>query len=138
MAGFYNPTAVYYPEKLGGLSVDKFCEALNKEGFWTAANANFCLHKHAFFKTFNLMHTEKPSRTAFNDRPDVIEQDNACEKSEKIYCFSAPWFKKYDKEVIEAFAGAVRKVVDNYQELLEDTDAKDAKTSGQWYGKVKF
>ncbi len=138
MAGFYNPTAVYYPEKLGGLSVDKFCEALNKEGFWTAANANFCLHKHAFFKTFNLMHTDKPSRIAFNDRPDVIAQDDACDKSAQIYCFSAPWFKKYDKEVIEAFAAAVRKVVDNYQELLEDNDAKDAKTSGQWYGKVKF
>ncbi len=136
MAGFYNAQGLFIPEELDGLSVDKFVQAITAEGFTCAANGNFCLHNHPFFKTFNFMHTDKPSRIAFNDR-DVREDDHLCDRSEHIYCFTVPWFKKYNKEEIEKYANAFKKVIANYKELLDDADARINKGSGQWYGAVK-
>lgn len=136
MAGFYNAQGLFLPEELDGLSVDKFAEAIRAEGFPCAANGNFCLHNHPFFKTFNFMHTEKPSRIAFSDR-DVREDDHLCDRSERIYCFTVPWFKHFDKAEIEKYANAYKKVIANYKELLDDADARINKGSGQWYGAVK-
>ena len=48
------------------------------------------------------------------------------------YTFSIPWFKHFDKEWIERYAAAFRKVVENHQQLL-DADAQAAQ-GGRWYG----
>ena len=48
----------------------------------------------------------------------------------------APWFKKYDKEWIEKYAAVYKKVIDNYEQLLED-DA-DKTQGGRWYGNDNF
>ena len=132
MAGWYCPHGIYKPEELGGLSVKRFCEAIRAEGFdYCWDGGNYCLHTHNYFKTFDLHNTGKPSRIAFNDR-DVREDDSKCEPSEKICCFTIPWFKHFDKEWIELYAAAFRKVIENYEELLDD----DVKTNqgGRWYG----
>ena len=43
-----------------------------------------------------------------------------------------PWFKKFDKEWIEAYASVYKKVVENYTELIEgDTDKSQG---GRWHG----
>lgn len=133
MAGWYCPHAAYYPGELGGLSVNRYAEAVRAEigsnQCWEGGN--FCLHTHQFFKTFDLMHIGKPSRIAFSDR-DVRLDDDACKPSETKYCFSVPWFKHFDKEWIELYAKAFRKVSENYEQLLAD----DVKTvqGGRWYG----
>ena len=77
------------------------------------------------------MNLGKPSRIAFNDR-DVRLDDEACRPSETKYCFSVPWFKRFDKKWIEIYASAFRKVSENYAQLL-DGDAK-AVQGGRWYG----
>jgi len=132
MAGWYTAQGFYIPEELHGLSVKKFCEAMRAEGYtecWDGGN--FCLHTHQFFKTFDLDHNGKPSRIAYNDR-DVRLDDEKCKPSESICCFSVPWFKHFDKEWIEAYAAAFRKVIENHEQLLEsDTDKAQ---SGRWYG----
>ena len=76
-----------------------------------------------------------PSRIAYNDR-DVRELDDACKPSEEKYCFTIPWFKKYDKEWIEKFAEVFKTVVENHEQLLE-TAKEDSRSAqgGQWYGK---
>lgn len=132
MAGWYSPHGFYRPEELGGLSVKKFCEAVKAEiGSPCEDGGNFCLHTHPFFKTFDFFHAGKPSRIAFNDR-DVRVDDEKCKPSESIYCFSVPWFKHYDKEWIERYASAFRKVVKHYRDLLaSDTDKSQG---GRWYG----
>jgi dTDP-4-amino-4,6-dideoxygalactose transaminase len=134
MGGFYCAAAVYKREELGGLSSKRFCQAVSAE-FNGAFNAwegiNFCLHTHKFFKTFNLMNTEKPSRIAFNDR-DVTLDDDKCAPSEYIECFNVPRFVKFDKEWIERYAAAFRKVCENYQDLLEGDE--DKTSGGRWHG----
>ena len=77
------------------------------------------------------MHIGKRSLIAFNDR-DVRLDDDACRPSETKYCFSVPWFKHYDKEWIELYAKAFRKVSENYEQLLSG-DVK-AVQGGRWYG----
>ena len=134
MGGYYLPHFAYYPEKFGGLSAKRFCEALTAEfsgtfGAWEGAN--FCLHTHKFFKTFDLTGSGKPTRIAYNDR-DVREDDDKCKPSESISCFSVPWFIHYDKEWIEKYASIFRKVILNHEQLLEsDTDKSQG---GRWYG----
>ena len=132
MAAFYNPLFGYKPEELHGLSSKKFCEALRAEGIdkiWEGGN--FCLHTHRIFRDCDLYHIGKPSRIAFADR-DVREDDQLCEKSADMCCLNAPWIKKFDKEWIEQYADAIKKVIRLHEDLLPyDTDKRQG---GRWYG----
>ena len=131
MAGWYCPHGVYHGEELHGLSVKRFCEALRAEGLESWDGGNFCLHTHPFFKNFDLFGIGKPSRIAFNDR-DVRVDDEKLKPSEAIECFSVPWFKHYETEWIETYAAAVRKVIENHEQLLEADF--DKKQGGRWHG----
>lgn len=132
MGGWYHGQGAYKPEELHGLSVKRFCEAVRAQGYegcWDGGN--FCLHTHPFFRDFDLYHMGTPSRIAFNDR-DVRLDDEYLKPSESRFCFNIPWFKKFDKEWIEAYAECFRTVIENHEELLE----KDERGSqgGRWYG----
>jgi hypothetical protein len=52
--------------------------------------------------------------------------------SEKILrrVFEVPWFKHYDREIIEQHADAYKKVLANHRELLADDTETDADTGG--------
>ncbi|MBQ9085129.1 MAG: aminotransferase class I/II-fold pyridoxal phosphate-dependent enzyme [Clostridia bacterium] len=132
MAGWYAPHGTYHPEELGGLSVKRFCEAVRAEGFdkcWDGGN--YCLHTHRLFHDYNLYGTEAPSRIAFAGR-DVREDDALCAPSLDRLCFQVPWFKHFDKEWIEKYAYAFRKVAENYRELLPGDTERDV--GGRWFG----
>jgi len=135
MAGWYSPHGAYRPWELDGLSVNHFAAAVAAEACGMCSpGGNFCLHTHPFFKTFDLYHAGKPSRILYSDR-DVREEDDACAPSLKRYCFSVPWFKHftdYDKEWIDRFAGAIRKVVENHEDLLASDPQREQE--GRWYG----
>ena len=134
MGGFYYPLCAYYPEKLGGLSSKRFAEALRAEFngvFNSWEGGNYCLHTHPYFKDFDFFGLGKPSRIVFSDR-DAREDDKYLAPSEEKCCFSVPWFKHYNKEWIEKCADVIKKVVENYEELLEgDTDKEQG---GRWHG----
>ena len=132
MAGWYIPHFTYKPEELGGLSANRFARAVKAEGYaGCSSGANYCLHRHEFFKSGNLYNTDKPSRVAFTER-DTRTLDDDCAPSVEKQCVSAPWFKHFDKEWIEKYAEAYKKVVMNYTELLDD-DA-DKSEGGRWHG----
>ena len=132
MAGWYNPHGLYVPEELEGLSVKRFCEAVRAEGVPKCHDgSNFNLHTHNIFKDFDLNNAGKPSRIAYADR-DVREDDHQCDRSNDWIAFTIPWFKHYDKEWIEKYALAYRKVIENYKLLLEED--KDKTVGGRWYG----
>lgn len=132
MGGWYCPHGRYYPEQLHGLSAKKFAEALRAEGFTGAwEGGNYCLHTHQLFQSFDMFHEGKPTRIAANDR-DVRLLDEKCKPSEELHCISVPWFKHYNKEWIEAYAAAFRKVVENHEQLLEEDN--DKKQGGRWHG----
>ncbi len=134
MGGFYNPMITYHPECYEGLSSRRFCEAVTAECNNTYVcweGANFNLHTHNFFKTFDLYNLGKPSRIAFAQR-DVREDDKYLTPSDSIFCMSAPWFKHFDKEWIDLYVKAYKKVAENYRDLLEgDTNKVQG---GRWHG----
>lgn len=132
MAGWYCPHGRFYPEELHGLSAKAFCEAVRAEGVencWDGAN--YCLHTHPLFHTFDLFGDGKPTRIAFASR-DVRLFDKYCKPSETKYCFSVPWFKKAELWRIEAYADTFRKVIENHEQLLNEREGE--KPSGRWYG----
>jgi len=132
MAGWYAPHGLYIPEELGGLSSKRFCLALRAEGISKChEGGNYCLHTHPYFHTYDRFGTGSPTRVAFSNR-DVREYDAKCIPSEKIQCIQVPWFKHFDKELIEAHANAFKKVIDNYELLLEG-DYENA-SGGRWHG----
>lgn len=135
MAGWYSPHGAYYPEELGGLSVGKFCEAVRAEigGDTCWAGGNYCLHTHESFHSFDFNHLGRPTRMAYCDR-DMVAMDKLCDPSLEKHCFSIPWFKHMDKEWIERYAAAYRKVAENYKELLEVDDGAKLSASGRWFG----
>ncbi|MBE6696589.1 MAG: aminotransferase class I/II-fold pyridoxal phosphate-dependent enzyme [Ruminococcaceae bacterium] len=133
MAGWYMPHGIYKAEELGGLSVRRFCEAVSAEGGMIWDGANRCLHTHPLFHDYDYFGVGKPTRIAFSNR-DAREDDKLLDRSTEITCFSVPWFKHYDKEWIERFAASIRKVIENYDQLLEG-DAKKAQ-GGRWYGQT--
>ena len=75
----------------------------------------------------------KPTRIA-NSESDIREMDKDLEVAESIgkHTFHLPWFKHFDKELIEQYAGAFRKVVENYKDLLQD-DPGDPENIGGWH-----
>ena len=128
MGGYYSPHVAYVPEELGGLSATRFAEAVTAEfngAFKSRAGGNFCLHTHKYFKTFDPKHPFVP-------KEDAGRSDEELAPSEEMYCISAPWFKHYDKEWIDLYVSAFKKVVENYEQLL-DGDTKQAQ-GGIWYG----
>ena len=133
MAGWYSPQGLYLPQELHGLSVNRFCEAVRAElgGVKCSAGANFCLHTNEFFKSFDLFGIGTPTRIAFAER-DVREDDADLASSVERYCFSVPWFKRFDRVWIERFAAAFRKVIENHEQLLEGD--RDQAQGGLWYG----
>ena len=133
-AGFYGAMIRYDPEKFGGLSAAKFAEAVRSETHnYCYAGGNFPLHTHNFFKTFDFMNVGKPSRIAYSDR-DVRQLDDACKPSEITNAFNTVCFVKFDKEWIDLYVKAFKKVAANYQQLLDEEKEQEAKQSGRWFG----
>jgi hypothetical protein len=134
MGAFYIGIAIYDPSKFEGLSSKRFAEAVTAEfnGAHTSfEGVNYCLHTHEYFKSYDFLNIGKPSRIAFSDR-DARLDDEKADPSMMKYCLSVPWFKKFDKEWIETYFNAYKKVADNYRDLLEgDTDKVQG---GRWYG----
>jgi dTDP-4-amino-4,6-dideoxygalactose transaminase len=131
MGGWYCPHGLYRPEELGGLSSKRFALAMRAEGVDACfEGGNYCLHTHALFHNFDRFASGAPTRVAFSDRDARID-DEKCRPSEAIQCVQVPWFKHYEPEWIEAYANAFKKVIDNYELLLE----KDSDTQGgRWHG----
>ncbi|MDD3927771.1 MAG: DegT/DnrJ/EryC1/StrS family aminotransferase [bacterium] len=131
MGGWYHPLAHYRPEELGGLSVTRFCEALEAEGVPSRPGCNEALHRHPLFSTIDVYNQGKPinaMETSFGRQEDM-----SLPVAEGIQSriFTVPWFKHYSSDVIEEYAAAMRKVVMNYEELLSD-DHGNPEGSGGW------
>ncbi len=133
MAGWYAATGIYKPEELGGLSVTRFCEALRAEGAQVGPGCNLALHTHPLYNNADVYNDGKPTRVVFANK-DVREMDNDLVVSENIgkLTYSIPWFKKFDKEIIDQYVNAFKKVCTNYKELLADDPGNPEKLGG-WH-----
>jgi dTDP-4-amino-4,6-dideoxygalactose transaminase len=132
--GWYAPVGHYRPEDLGGLSVRRFCEALQAEGFPTRPGVNKALHLHPVFNSADVYGDGKPTRLAgLPEGVDVRQPPGSLPVSEGIQgrVFGVPWFKHYRPDVIREYADAVRRVVARHEELLAD-DPGNLPESGSW------
>jgi dTDP-4-amino-4,6-dideoxygalactose transaminase len=129
--GWYYPHFRYVTEELGGLSLSRFCQAVQAEGSTCNPGCNKPLHLHPLFTTMDVYGHGRPTRIAHLDESVTIDQYveklpvaegiNRC-------VFEVPWFKHYHPETIEEHANAYRKVTKNHRALLagdtdNDTDA---------------
>jgi dTDP-4-amino-4,6-dideoxygalactose transaminase len=132
MGGFYNPQLLYFPNELEGLSSKRFSEAITAEfngAFNCLAGGNFCLHTHKYFTSFDPRHSQNVSE-------NKLRNENSLSASLEKHCVLVPWFKHYDKEWIDRYAGAYKKVLAGYRQLLEGDTDKDFNV-GIWYGAEK-
>jgi dTDP-4-amino-4,6-dideoxygalactose transaminase len=130
--GWYAPHGIYHPEELGGLSIQRFCEAVRAEGAPCYPGCNLPLHLHPLFNTIDVYNYGKPTRIA-NSPSDLRQPPGSLPVSESIQerVFSVPWFKHYRPEIIEEYAQAFRKVAENYKSLLPG-DTKRKEPIGGW------
>jgi len=133
MGGWYSPHGIYNKYELGELSINTFCKALRAEGIEDChPGVNKPLHQHSLFQSIDIYNQGKPTRIA-NARRDVRIKDKNLFKSNDICnkTFSIPWFKYFDKEIIDQYINAYKKVCDNYELLLEiDNDSNI--NNGSW------
>jgi len=119
MGGWYAAKGLYRAEELGGLSCEKFCEAVKAEGVSACyPGANFPLHLHPVFHDADIFNMGKPTMISFGQR-DVRQGKGTLPVSEKIkeICYGIPWFKKDRPAVIREYAMAFRKVAENADQL---------------------
>jgi dTDP-4-amino-4,6-dideoxygalactose transaminase len=134
MAGWYAPHGLYVPEELGGLSVTRFCQAVQAEGAPNIrAGMNMPLHLHPIFNTADIYGDGKPTRIAFSSR-DLRQKPGSLPVTEaaNARAFAIPSFKRYYPTVIREYADAVRKVVARHEELLAG-DTGNPKALGGWF-----
>lgn len=131
--GWYYPHFRYVAGELGGLSLSRFSQAIQAEGSICNPGCNKPLHLHPLFTKQDVYGHGRPTRIAHLDDSATIEQyveTLPVAESVNRWVFEVPWFKHYEPKVIEAHAGAYKKVVENYQALLPGDTEKDADTGG--------
>lgn len=121
MGGWYAPSGLYRGEELGQLSISRFCEAVRAEGGSAWPGCTLALHQHPLLNKIDVYGAGRPTRLANLPRGlDIREQPGELPVSESIQqrVFRIPAFKKYRPRIIREYAGAFRKVAENYQSLL--------------------
>jgi len=132
-AGWYGSRFGYDPEAFGGVSNTVFTKALNAEvcgglpeiGGGFSAGCNFPLHRSEVFCATDIFGHGRPT-AALNLPPAVDPRKLTGELPVSMQIngklIGEPWFKHCDTAVIDRFVEAVRKVAENYRELLEEKD----------------
>lgn len=134
MGGWYFAHGLYVPEELGGLSITRFCKALQEQGCEMCnAGCNMPLHLHPLFNTCDVYGQGRPTRIV-NSIKDVRQGRGCLPISEGIgkRTFAVPWFKHYWPEVIDEYVEAFKAVINNYKALLDD-DPGDPEQMGNWH-----
>lgn len=133
--GWFSPHGIYVSEELGGLSISRFCDAIQAEGVTICSpGGNAPLHLHPLFHCVDVYGAGKPTNIVnLPDGIDIRQPDGSLPVAESIQkkMFYVPWFKHYKPEQIKPYADAFRKVIENYSELLPgDVIAEEVK--GNW------
>ena len=111
MGGWYVAKGLYRPDELGGLPLERFCEALRAEGFRAHGGANMPLHLQAVTE-LDIYGDGRPTV----GRPAPAGSLPVSEAIAEI-CFSVPWFKRHRPEVIDEYVAAIKKVAAHADEL---------------------
>lgn len=120
IGGWYHPLCFYFPEQLDGLSLEAFTRALRAEGIVRSdPGCNFSLFEHPLFFDTDVYGEGHLT----NITPAGMDYPVCNRIHERV--FSIPWFKQFEKERIDQFTAAYRKVITNYREQLPLDKFKD-------------
>ena len=131
--GWYYPHFKYLPEQLGGLSLSRFSEAVRAEGTICNPGCNKPLHLHPLFTKMDVYGHGRPTRIAYLDESAKIEsyvERLPVAEGINARVFEVPWFKHYRPRIIREHAGAYKKVIENYRELLAGDAGRDTEIGG--------
>ena len=120
MGGWYNPVGLLAPEELGGLSVDRFIEAVQAEGGRSGRGVNTPLHLHPTFNKADIYGDGQPTQQANATRELVSSQAKlpvAEQAGQRV--FGIPWFKHDQPRTIDQYAAAYHKVAHQAEQLLD-------------------
>lgn len=119
MGGWYAAHGLYRPEDLGGLSIQRFAEAVRAEGAPCRPGCNFAMHLHPVLNEADIYGDGQPTRIAFAGQ-DVRQGPGSLPVTEAMQelVYSIPWFKRHRPEAIAAYARAFRKVAEHADTLL--------------------
>jgi dTDP-4-amino-4,6-dideoxygalactose transaminase len=133
--GWYACHGIYKQDELGGLSVERFCEAVRAEGVSMCfAGCNSALHPHPLFHTVDVYGSGKATNMGNRqaDFSDGARKSLPVADSIQSMVFDIPWFKHHRPELIEQYAEAFRKVAENYRDLLPGNNDESCKAVGKW------
>lgn len=118
-AGWYACRGRYFKEELGGLSIQKFAEAIQAEGSQCGPGGNLLMHLHPLLNEADIFNHGKPTRIANSNR-DVRQPEGSLPATESLpdRIYKTPWFKHYRPEIIQEHIEAYRKVVTQAHKLL--------------------
>ena len=133
--GWYACKGLYNADAFEGLSLKYLIEAITAEGGQGfAAGCAAPLHLRSTFLTMDIYNEGKPANLA--NRPadaPPINEPGTLPVAENINesVFAIPWFKHFDRLLIDEQIAAVRKVCENYKDLLA-SDPKE-KVVGKFF-----
>lgn len=116
--GWYACRGRYFTEELGGLSVEKFAEAVRAEGSECTPGGNLLMHLHPVLNEADVFNHGKPTRIANSNR-DLRQPEGSLPITESLpnRIYKTPWFKHNRPEIIKEHAEAYRKVVTQSHKL---------------------
>ena len=105
----------YKPEELGGLSIEKFYKALHAEGCRELDRPlSTCpLNYHYLFQKPELLFSKYKNKISYK-RGDFPNAERFHEHSLKL----PVWYNSKDREIVDGYIKAIKKVIENYKELL--------------------
>lgn len=138
-SGWYASRFHYEQEAFGGVSNEVFTKALNCEVSQNSDGSgpfemgcNFPLHLSSVFSDVDIYGYGKPTARFFrNDDANPKELTGSLPVAEEINTkvIGEPWFKHFDKPLIDKYIEAVRKVAANYRDLIA-VNAEGSKVGG--------
>ena len=139
-AGWYASVIFYDRDKLGGLSLPRFVEALRAEGVRGGIHGgcNRPLHQSKLFHDVDIYgHGQPTARVNWPATSDPLALTGELPVSAGVNArvLTVPWFKHFQPAIIDQYIEAFRKVTTQYRELLA-ADAQ-SKADGIWFMPVK-
>ncbi len=126
MGAWYCPHGFFVSEELNGLSITRFCEALQAEGISIATpGCTTPLHHHRVFSKIDVYGSGHPSNFS-GVSSDLPVTDGVQER-----IFYIPWFKKFIPSEIDRYVDVFKLVIENHRELL-DNKAIQQKVLDRW------
>lgn len=114
-AGWYSSRAVYVPEENDGIDVRVFAQALiaetTKKGY--SAGCNFPLHWSTLYDNEDIFGDGKPPCRRGGQDPKKLWGKLPVSEATNAHCIGVPWFRYFDKAVIDRYIEATHKVYAN-------------------------